>query len=1350
MASTTATSLPKSLGGEALSWLWFLSKFALVPLSVVGVLALIAVFLSLGATKPEELWTIEDDNKIEQEDKEEKEGEAIACESRPRRTDSNNMHYPPAQTNSQYPPAGTSKAATSSPRIRRKKTLTAQVSTSVSDAAVRAAILLKQSPIPDTIAKWTSNTVTGYSRVDSAFGIHERVSKLSQVAVQSTLTAASIAGKAALLAGVAYQTAPGYKEIHGYETEYDSDDSSGSEALIHPLEVYEASNDGRKRNRPVPALSHKASIASIASKKTLLPGASEILPDVTCVRIVKLDTSIPGSFPGQETREISTSTDPCITGIGNIQNQDEACLECGRVGPSRVTLFNDIASQFDETSANDSLHRESSGPTIFGSLYTTGTTVAGRVVTASSTYFLGKETTDILMGSNDQPQSQAQAGQPMSQFDAFVHRATRGVYSATSLKTLMKARGSKLKKWFTGINGKCDNLDEETVKEWMRDGVMMKDGTFFIDRDGTHFHHIINHLRGLALSPALDSRVALYELRQEALFYNIVPLIVEIDERLPNLDRRADIAEEKIIPLAFSRSTSPQPFGSSGTTSQTVSPEPKASLMNFSTAEMVRDPMESGEGLRQRKFTPTNATEPLAQSQQSVSPISPYALPTTSSLVSSAFSLASSFLLPQSKPLILANPDSDDEKDRRIRQSPKTQQTNAAAEMESATHKQSSTAPQISLSWKSIMSRSHEETLHRLLTKRRQWRIQLESKTKSIGSITEDQRQEINAIQDQRERGENDETVIGQAVRLLNKSTWRNISGFNASRVQQGSVFTPYSREIGGGCSYVPAGDLAEFVESCLIRIGVLCGLPPPPRNDVVMNIAWAAGCGAALAIEVTIIFLLLANEGKASPDDVNHAVVSIFDMFSIGVGPSSSHTVGPMRAARIFVKEAEQMGFVPHIHQIRVDLYGSLALTGVGHGTPGAILMGLEGDSPELIDAKSIPTRLENIKTNSILNISGKSKIAFNYEKHLVFHYMEALPQHPNGMRITCYDKEGDMIATNEFFSIGGGFVINEPIQSKRLSEPSTVALSNNNSFQKTHGDDNNHLITMLPFSNAQSLLEVCQRENMSIAEVVFRNELQWRDAEDVKKRTLNLWNVMDSSIVNGITSSEEYLPGKLRVKRRAPFLHRKLMAGFADYAGMNLGPKQKSMIGGGSSTLDSGKKSELTLAYKDLARVPKELKRHLPALDWISMYALAVNEENAAGGRVVTAPTNGAAGTIPAVLKPRLVCSTKEALQFLLPEMGCQGEVGVACSMAAGAFAAVMGGTVEQVENAAEIGMERNALAAVKAITAAQLSLNGDGTHRVHLDQVIATMRQTGMDMMTKYKETSQGGLAVNVPVC
>ncbi|KAI9322977.1 serine dehydratase beta chain-domain-containing protein [Obelidium mucronatum] len=294
-------------------------------------------------------------------------------------------------------------------------------------------------------------------------------------------------------------------------------------------------------------------------------------------------------------------------------------------------------------------------------------------------------------------------------------------------------------------------------------------------------------------------------------------------------------------------------------------------------------------------------------------------------------------------------------------------------------------------------------------------------------------------------------------------------------------------------------------------------------------------------------------------------AVVSIFDMFSIGVGPSSSHTVGPMRAARIFVKEASGHGLLDEINQLRVDLYGSLALTGVGHGTPGAILMGLEGESPELIDAKSIPTRLENIISTSVLNLAGSKTISFDYKKHLVFHFSAALPQHPNGMRITCFDKEGDMIATNEFFSVGGGFVMRViPKYLKTAPKPTTQHPNTLKTFsKKTLTTD--HLTTMLPFTNAQSLLQVCQREQLSIAEVVFRNELQWRDAETVKKRTLALWSVMDTSISNGISSRQEYLPGKLKVKRRAPVLYRKLMNGFAEYAGMNLSPKTSTIGGGG-----------------------------------------------------------------------------------------------------------------------------------------------------------------------------------------
>ncbi|ORY49335.1 hypothetical protein BCR33DRAFT_580397 [Rhizoclosmatium globosum] len=266
------------------------------------------------------------------------------------------------------------------------------------------------------------------------------------------------------------------------------------------------------------------------------------MPDGPCVRIVKLDTSIPGCFPQTESVESSTSTDPYVTGLGNLADESEACRECGRVGSYRSTPFNDYSQFHKQLSASPD-----PSPTLFGTLYSTGTTVAGRVVTASSTYFLGKETTDILLGTNE-PSQASQTG-PMTKEEAFIQQATEearavlaaspirtfcvgGTFVATSLRTLMRARGSKLKKWFTGIDGKCEDLDPETVKEWMRDGVMMRDGTFFIDRDGTHFSHIINHLRGLALSPSLDSRSTLLELRQEALFYNIVPLLVEIDERL--------------------------------------------------------------------------------------------------------------------------------------------------------------------------------------------------------------------------------------------------------------------------------------------------------------------------------------------------------------------------------------------------------------------------------------------------------------------------------------------------------------------------------------------------------------------------------------------------------------------------------------------------------------------------------------------------------------------------------------------------------------------------------------------------------------------------------------------------
>lgn len=458
---------------------------------------------------------------------------------------------------------------------------------------------------------------------------------------------------------------------------------------------------------------------------------------------------------------------------------------------------------------------------------------------------------------------------------------------------------------------------------------------------------------------------------------------------------------------------------------------------------------------------------------------------------------------------------------------------------------------------------------------------------------------------------------------------------------------------------------------------------------------------------------------------------------------------------------------------------------------------MGLEGATPETVDTDKMPLRIADIYSTKKLLLNAECEIFFAPDKHLVFHFGEYLAHHPNGMRFSCYDSKGDLIATNEYFSIGGGFVVNEKFQLRnvyfmeeqvwkqvgeeagRLSvgqTPETVGLDVD---KPTANAEISAITAALPFHDADSLMCVCRDLNLSIAQVVFRNELQWRSAEEITIRTLNLWNVMNQSIANGISSKIEYLPGKLGVRRRAPNLHNKLKKAHKEYT---LGSHFPAEIGKGIS------KEILSITPQ------RPRKKHLPALDYLSLYAIAVNEENSAGGRVVTAPTNGASGTIPSVLKYYLefICPSEhqrahDTVEFLLTcsaigmlykrgasisaaEMGCQGEVGVACSMAAAGFAAVMGGSVEQIENAAEIAMEhnlgltcdpplglvvipcieRNALAAVKAVAAAQLSLNGDGSHRVSLDQVIKTMRQTGIDMMSKYKETSEGGLAVNVPVC
>ncbi|KAJ2713601.1 hypothetical protein H4R19_002168 [Coemansia spiralis] len=559
------------------------------------------------------------------------------------------------------------------------------------------------------------------------------------------------------------------------------------------------------------------------------------------------------------------------------------------------------------------------------------------------------------------------------------------------------------------------------------------------------------------------------------------------------------------------------------------------------------------------------------------------------------------------------------------------------------------------------------------------------------------------------------------------------------------------------------------------------------------------------------------APRDHSRPQATSHAVVSTFDLFSIGVGPSSSHTVGPMRAGKIFVRDLVDHRILDKVASIKIDLYGSLALTGIGHGTPNATLMGLEGELPETVPTETIISRVEAMRETSTISLNGTRRIRFNPDKDMTLHHLESLPQHPNGMRFTVFDADGDMLATNEYFSIGGGFVVNDKTQvahgenvfyrdtnhdlqhspAAAASGAASTAPAAGTGAQVDERTQQDLVTAALPFSTGDDLLRLCEREGLSIAEVVFLNELHWRSRDDVISSAYRIWNVMDDSIRRGCLSSDGKLPGRLNVQRRAPRLYQNLMRGIYgapdQQPGMLSAGDKRALPGAAPSSvlgasLTEMQRSEVANVFKKKQRPRRPL---LPHLDYLSVYAIAVNEENAAGGRVVTAPTNGAAGVIPAVLKYYLEFlsedPSRDILEFLFTsaaigmlykrgasisaaEMGCQGEVGVACSMSAAAFAAVMGGTPRQVENAAEIGMEhnlgltcdpvdglvqipcieRNALGAVKAVTAAQLALQGDGKHRVSLDQVIETMRQTGHDMMSKYKETSQGGLAVNVPIC
>ena len=461
--------------------------------------------------------------------------------------------------------------------------------------------------------------------------------------------------------------------------------------------------------------------------------------------------------------------------------------------------------------------------------------------------------------------------------------------------------------------------------------------------------------------------------------------------------------------------------------------------------------------------------------------------------------------------------------------------------------------------------------------------------------------------------------------------------------------------------------------------------------------------------------------------------MLSVFDIFKIGIGPSSSHTVGPMRAALMFARSLEATGLLERTARVQVELYGSLGATGRGHATDLGVLLGLLGEAPDTVQPEGVAQRLAAVRRERMLMLLGRQPIAFDPRSDIVFLGQRSMPEHPNAMRVAAFDAQGALLRESHYFSVGGGFVVEGGAQAPADAE---------------------HEV-MLPFAfrSGDELMAHAAAQNCSIAQLVLANECAWRSEAEVRAGLLRIWQVMQDCVRRGLgidnPQATQPLPGALHMRRRAPELYRRL--------------------------------SDDNAAGAD----------PLAAMDWVNAYAMAVNEENAAGGRVVTAPTNGAAGIVPAVLHyyMRFVpdANGKGVVDFLLTaaaigmlyktnasisgaEVGCQGEVGVACSMAAGALAAAQGGSARQVENAAEIGMEhnlgltcdpvgglvqipcveRNAMGAVKAINAARMALRGDGSHYVSLDTVIRTMKQTGEDMKSIYKETSLGGLAVNVVEC
>ncbi|MFZ2328791.1 MAG: L-serine ammonia-lyase [Rhodoferax sp.] len=456
---------------------------------------------------------------------------------------------------------------------------------------------------------------------------------------------------------------------------------------------------------------------------------------------------------------------------------------------------------------------------------------------------------------------------------------------------------------------------------------------------------------------------------------------------------------------------------------------------------------------------------------------------------------------------------------------------------------------------------------------------------------------------------------------------------------------------------------------------------------------------------------------------------ISVFDLFKVGIGPSSSHTVGPMRAAGMFALSLQKEGLLELTALVKVELYGSLGATGKGHGSDIGIMLGLMGQTPDTVDVDAVPGMIHRARAQETIDLLALRTIVFREKEHVLMYRREALAEHPNGMQFSAFDAGGALLRQAKYLSVGGGFVV-------------------------TVGAKNEQVLTAYqqvpyPFTSGDQLLAMCQQQGLSISQVMWANERTWRADAEIRSQLLELWRVMRECVQRGLTH-QGTLPGPFKVQRRAPVLAAQLRA-----------------------------------------RAERVLSDPLSVLDWVNVYAFAVNEENAAGGRVVTAPTNGAAGVIPAVLHyyDKFIASATDdgVVEFLMTaaaigilyklnasisgaEVGCQGEVGVACSMAAAGLAAVMGGSPAQIENAAEIGMEhnlgltcdpigglvqvpcieRNAMGAVKALNAARMALQGDGQHVVSLDKVIKTMRETGADMKTKYKETSRGGLAVNIVEC